>query len=139
VQADRIRDELVQKCLEDPRLRPLLALLSVGQPDTHTQTISSNRSYVSDADAGPSNDIKQYTTRSFSELGIGQETRSPLSGWEVEEILGAETFKNWTATVEYAPGCTLLVRSLEGVRRVVQWAGKNDLRLRVSGFRHTWR
>jgi len=137
VQADRIRDELVQKSLQDPRLRPLLALLSVGQPDT--QTISSDEPYTSDAEVAPSNDIKQPTTRYFSELEIGEETRSPLSGWEVEEILGAETFRNWTATVEYVPGYTLLVRSLEGVRRVVQWAGKKNLRLRVSGFRHTWR
>ena len=137
MQADRIRDELVQKAREDPRLRPLLALLSVGQPDT--QTISSNGSHVSDAHAAPSSSIKQYTTRYFSELDIGEETRLPLSGWEVEEILGAETFKNWTATVEYIPGFTLLVRSLEGVRRVVQWAAKKNLRIRVAGFRHTWR
>ena len=137
MQADRIRDELIQKSLEDPRLRPLLALLSVGQPDT--QPVSSTGSYAIDADVAPSNSTKQYTTRHFSELEVGEETRPPLSGWEVEEILGAETFKNWTATVEYKPGYTLLVRSLEGIRRVVQWAGKKDLRLRVSGFRHTWR
>ena len=148
MQADRIRDELIQKSLEDPRLHPLLALLSVGEPDTPP---ISSIAYVSDPDAGrPSNGIKakQYTTRYFSDLEvIGEETEttttttrsSPLSCWEVEEILGAETFRNWTGTVEYAPGYTLLVRSLEGVRRVVRWAGENDLRLRVAGFRHTWR
>ena len=33
----------------------------------------------------------------------------------MEEILGAESFRNWTATVKYRPGFTLLVQSLEGV------------------------
>src|SRR5258708_25252520 len=99
MQADRIRDELIQKSLEDPRLRPLLSLLSVGQPDPYLS--SSERSYPSEADAAPSHGIKQYTTRPFSQLAVGEEARLPLSGWEVEEVLGAETFRNWTSTVEY--------------------------------------
>ncbi|KAH7096166.1 FAD-binding domain-containing protein [Auriculariales sp. MPI-PUGE-AT-0066] len=66
-----------------------------------------------------------------------------LEEWEVHEILDKDAqspqkFKNWVGNVAFEPSVVLLVRSVEGARRVVRWAKRCGKKLRVAGYRHTW-
>ena len=55
----------------------------------------------------------------------------------VQSVEG-EDFKNWGGTVEFTPSYNLVVRTVEGVQRVVKWAAQAGKRVRVAGFRHSW-
>lgn len=78
-------------------------------------------------------------------------TRLPFEQIEVEEINGESAvelielndsppyFNNWGATVGFTPDYTLVVRTIQGACEVVKWAAKEGKRVRVTGFRHTWR
>jgi hypothetical protein len=62
-----------------------------------------------------------------------------VESWEVQEIVDPKTFKNWVATVNYEPSHTFLVRTVRAVQAIVKWAGITGKRIRMAGFRHTWR
>ena len=47
-------------------------------------------------------------------------------------------FKNWGKTVQNTPSTTWQIRTRTGVQNVVKWAARNNKRIRVSGFRHSW-
>lgn len=57
----------------------------------------------------------------------------------VEHILVKDGFSNWGKNVTFEPSYTLVVRSIAGLQRVVKWAAANAKKVRVSGFRHSWR
>ncbi|GJE93850.1 FAD-binding domain-containing protein [Phanerochaete sordida] len=56
----------------------------------------------------------------------------------VEQVLGMDDFKNWGQNVTFRASHQLVVRSVEGVRKVVKWAAAKGKRVRVAGFRHSW-
>ena len=58
---------------------------------------------------------------------------------EIERVVGEDEFKNWGETVRFKAGYTLVVRTIEGVCKVVRWAASEGRRVRVAGFRHSWR
>ncbi|CAL1712310.1 unnamed protein product [Somion occarium] len=47
-------------------------------------------------------------------------------------------FSNWGKNVNFDAGSTLIVRSVAGVCKVVQWAAAQDRKVRAAGFRHSW-
>lgn len=47
-------------------------------------------------------------------------------------------FQNWGRTVKNVPSVTAFPRSKIGICNLVKWAAKNDKRVRVAGYRHTW-
>ena len=125
-----MRKQLIARAETEPRLLPLLPLLQdpphqIIQPVTFDPTNGSG--------------TKAIPTKPFVfDEGNG------LEDWEVHEILdpdtqGPQRFKNWVGNVTFEPSTVLLVRSIEGTRRVVQWAKKAGKKLRVAGYRHTWR
>lgn len=58
---------------------------------------------------------------------------------DVEQVIGADEFKNWGKNVSFRASYTLVVHTVAGVCRVVKWAAENDKKVRVAGFRHSWR
>jgi hypothetical protein len=57
---------------------------------------------------------------------------------EIQENLASPRFFNWGQTYSFVPGKTLVIRTKEGVCRVVKWAADNGRKVRVAGFRHSW-
>lgn len=57
---------------------------------------------------------------------------------EIEHVVGADQFHNWGKTVSFRASCTLVVRSIRGVCKVVKWAASEGRRVRAAGFRHSW-
>ena len=57
---------------------------------------------------------------------------------ESVQSVDGEDFKNWGGTIEFKPSYNLVVRTVEGVCRVVKWAAQAGKRVRVAGFRHSW-
>jgi hypothetical protein len=49
-----------------------------------------------------------------------------------------EKFKNWGLTVQNKPSVTFAPVSVGGVQNIVKWATSKGLRVRASGYRHTW-
>lgn len=70
----------------------------------------------------------------FSEIGPDVQPDNA-----VELVETTAQFKNWGETVRFSPSHNLVVRTVDGLRRVVKWAAKVGKRVRVAGFRHSWR
>ena len=58
---------------------------------------------------------------------------------EIEQVVHEDDFKNWGETVRFRAGYTLVVRTIAGVCKVVKWAASEGRKVRVAGFRHSWR
>jgi hypothetical protein len=69
-------------------------------------------------------------------------TAFPIAGetaiLEIKEHRASPKFFNWGQTYSFIPGRTLVIRTKEGVCKVVKWAADIGRRVRVAGFRHTW-
>jgi len=50
----------------------------------------------------------------------------------------AEKFENWGKTIHNKPAVTFAPVSRGGVQNIVKWAITKNLRVRASGYRHTW-
>ena len=48
-------------------------------------------------------------------------------------------FSNWGKNINFRPSHTLIVRSISGLQRVVKLAAQEGRKVRVAGFRHSWR
>jgi hypothetical protein len=57
----------------------------------------------------------------------------------IQQVIGGDDFKNWGKDVSFKSGHTLVVRSIDGVCKVVKWAAAQGKKVRVAGFRHSWR
>ena len=58
---------------------------------------------------------------------------------DIEEVIGADEFRNWGKNISFRASYTLVVHTIEGVCKVVKWAAFEGRRVRVTGFRHSWR
>ena len=58
---------------------------------------------------------------------------------DIEQVIGVDEFKNWGKNVSFRAGYTLVVHTIEGVCKVVKWAASQGRKVRVAGFRHSWR
>ena len=58
---------------------------------------------------------------------------------DIEEVIGADEFKNWGKNISFRVSYTLVVHTIKGVCKVVKWAASEGRRVRVAGFRHSWR
>jgi len=58
-------------------------------------------------------------------------------GTQVKYYIG-ENFENWGKTVHNKPSVTFAPVSRGGVQAIVKWASSKGLRVRASGYRHTW-
>lgn len=56
----------------------------------------------------------------------------------VQQVVGVDQFKNWGQNITFNASHQLVVRSIEGVQKVVKWAAAKGKRVRVAGFRHSW-
>ena len=74
-------------------------------------------------------DVFGFSTKTFAELG------DPA----VQQVVDADDFHNWGKVVSFRASYTLVVRSIEGVCKVVKWAASQGKKVRVGGFRHSWR
>ena len=72
-------------------------------------------------------------------LGLPSETFPVLGDPGIEQVVGDNAFINWGKNVSFRASHTLIVRSVEAVCKVVKWAASEGRRVRVAGFRHTWR
>ena len=46
--------------------------------------------------------------------------------------------KNWGKNVSFRPKYVFIPKTKEGICNIVKWADEQDLKIRVSGYRHTW-
>lgn len=58
---------------------------------------------------------------------------------DIERVIGEDAFQNWGKNVSFRASYTLVVRSIAGVCKVVKWAAAKGKKVRVAGFRHSWR
>jgi len=71
--------------------------------------------------------------------GIFKTKTTPFQGDpDIEQVVGANEFKNWGKNISFMAGYTLVVHSIKGVCKVVKWAKGEGRRVRVAGFRHSW-
>lgn len=56
-------------------------------------------------------------------------------GMEYKEGVG---FKNWSGSVRTTPAFTFFPKTKQGLQNLVLWAKKNNKRIRVSGYRHSF-
>lgn len=47
-------------------------------------------------------------------------------------------FQNWGDSINHSTSSTWQIRTRVGVKNLVVWAAKNNKRVRVAGFRHSW-
>lgn len=57
---------------------------------------------------------------------------------KVVECYSEVPFENWGSTVHNQPKYTFLPTTVHGVQNVVQFAIKNNFRVRCAGYRHSW-
>jgi len=57
---------------------------------------------------------------------------------KVMEVHADKTFDNWGLTVQNKPKFTFIPTTILGLENLVKYAKKNGLRVRCSGYRHTW-
>ena len=57
---------------------------------------------------------------------------------KVMEVHADKTFNNWGLTVQNKPKFTFIPTTILGLENLVKYAKKNGLRVRCSGYRHTW-
>lgn len=57
---------------------------------------------------------------------------------KVMEVHADKTFENWGLTVQNKPKLTFIPTTILGLENLVKYAKKNGLRVRCSGYRHTW-
>lgn len=48
------------------------------------------------------------------------------------------TLQNWGENINFSPEYIFIPKTKEGICNIVKWAVKQNLRIRVSGYRHTW-
>jgi len=54
------------------------------------------------------------------------------------EVYSNVPFENWGLSVNNTPRYTFLPTTVLGVQNLVQYAAKNDFRVRCAGYRHSW-
>lgn len=131
-QADRLHAELVQECLKDESLHPLLPLLGYDGPVATAETSQSGTGLPNSTN--PAEEVRAIPFNFPNTISHN----ASLEDWEVQQVVSPKSFKNWVVTVNYEPAYLLLVRSLRGVREVIKWAATVNKKVRVAGFRHTW-
>jgi hypothetical protein len=139
LQARNIQQELAVKAMNNDKLAPLLSLM-VANEQEHSNTSEAAQTALNDIKTinssipQPEPDRFQTNTAAFSLIPDAEQ----LGIFEVTVKHGSLPFNNWGQTVENRPNHTLVVRKIAGVQALVQWAGKENKRIRMSGFRHTW-
>lgn len=56
----------------------------------------------------------------------------------IEQCYSEVPFENWGLTVKNSPKFTFLPTTVKGVQNIVQFALKNNYRVRCAGYRHSW-
>lgn len=140
-QLSRLRAELQQEYSKEPRLRPLISILEACDAPDIDFTSSDVDKILADIHEinqgieqapAPPDEIPIYSTRPFFEDEAAGETT-------VELVDTENQFSNWGKVVSYLPSHTLIVRSVAGLQRVIRWSAQEGKKVRVSGFRHSWR
>ncbi|XMA19599.1 hypothetical protein WAI453_012390 [Rhynchosporium graminicola] len=54
------------------------------------------------------------------------------------EVHASTNFRNWGKSVSNTPKWTFVPKTVLGLQNLVKWAKVNGLRVRVSGYRHSW-
>ncbi|KDQ54683.1 hypothetical protein JAAARDRAFT_60628 [Jaapia argillacea MUCL 33604] len=148
VNLDQIQAELIAAIQESPEfdeLRPVLALMENVENPEIDDMLALNEAIAEINAIGLESNGPHYIHEVAAvpwSFKWNQIDVPPLKTGEsaVEEMVfsGPSTFRNWGLTVEFKPSQTLIVRSVEGVCKVVKWAEDNGKKVRVAGFRHTW-
>ncbi|KAJ7037125.1 hypothetical protein C8F04DRAFT_999443 [Mycena alexandri] len=57
---------------------------------------------------------------------------------EIMEVHLNDEFENWGETVKNTPTFTFVPTTVLGIQNLVRYASENNMRVRCSGFRHSW-
>jgi len=133
-----MRDEILAMYEGDERLQPLAILLAAAeQPDAHPgpevqDALAKIQSFNDVAESATPHAEISHEIYPFSKI----ENAESLG---IDEVVFPNHFFNWGHTVDNMPAHTLVVATEKGVCEVVKWAAKTGKKVRVAGFRHTWR
>ena len=98
---------------------------------------------IVDAVDGIAKDIEKFVGELDAESDEQIKKRPFLGTADVEQLVDGRdleiVFKNWGKTVNFRASHTLVVHSVQGICKVVKWAASVGRRVRVAGFRHSWR
>lgn len=69
---------------------------------------------------------------------IIREADESLVECHLDSELDDEALENWGKNIQFKPKYIFVPKTKTGICNVVKWAGEQDRRIRVSGYRHTW-
>jgi hypothetical protein len=133
-----LQETLMKSAQDDERLLPFVALL---EASTHPHAASTSgmkqaveqiQQYNDDEASRTSSCEREIFTDTFREIQGAKELG-------IDEVEDCTSFFNWGSTVHFEASHTLVVSSVRGVQEVVKWARTKGRRVRVAGFRHSWR
>lgn len=126
---------------DDARLQPFLILINAAaNPEAdNSQSIKEAIAQMVTFTEGAL--IPAMATVSISKLPFFEHGHRSYDDVQKIKVGSNESvwFANWGNTVEFKTGHTLEVNTVQGVCDIVKWAKGNGKRVRVAGFRHTWR
>lgn len=94
--------------------------------------------------ASNSNHIEDNILLNHCTVEITKPEIREKNGECVECFLGNElaledgTLKNWGKNISFSPQYVFIPKTKEGICHIVKWAEEQNLKIRVSGYRHTW-
>lgn len=131
----------MQMAQEDARLQPLIILIdAAANPDAdNSQSIREATAQMMAFTKGAP--IPTKATVPIKKLPFFEHGHRSYENVQKIKVGSKESvqFVNWGNTVEFETGNTLEVKTVQGVCDIVKWAKGNGKRVRVAGFRHTWR
>lgn len=125
---------------KEPRYRPFISLLkAIDDPDVDFESpdvdkiLAEFREFNTGIEPAPvlPDEKVVYTTRPFFDEEPGAAA--------VELVETEAAFYNWGKNINYLPSHTLIVKSIDGLSKVIKWASEKGRKVRVAGFRHSWR
>lgn len=132
-QVNRLRQDVLDAYARDSRLSPFVTLFRL----------------IDDPKIDFTSEDAEQLLAEFKKLNEGLEPSTPPKpipssskffddDASIERVDTGE-FSNWGKTVDYHAPYTFVVRSIAGVGKIVKWAAQEGRKVRVSGFRHSWR
>lgn len=74
----------------------------------------------------------------LSQMGIANDLGIQEANGELVECYSDTEFENWGENVTFKPKLTFVPKTKQGICNIVKWASEQNLKIRVSGYRHTW-
>lgn len=73
------------------------------------------------------------------DLGLHEANGETIECYAESELDSSDgVLENWGENVSFKPKYTFVPKTKQGISNIVKWASEQNLKIRVSGYRHTW-